>query len=172
MRKWVNKVNLSRFSTQNLFQIRAWVISARKAKHLDVTTMFTYSHFNTPLGQSERAYCLSYFIQAIPISMLHKWKNLKLHAGLWLLLTKMPTSGDLKSGDFLFFTTPHPRMSTHPPSPFPNQLPQPDWEWLRTLYEVLHELHTIKIHNHCFNAKKSLLKTRLNMCKNAPENVL
>ena len=38
-------------------------ISARKAKHLDVTTMFTYSHANTPLGQSERAYYLSYFIK-------------------------------------------------------------------------------------------------------------
>ena len=40
-RKWVNKVNLSRFSTQNLFQNRACVISTRKAKHFDVTTMFT-----------------------------------------------------------------------------------------------------------------------------------
>ena len=57
-RKWVNKVNLSSFSTQNLFQIRACVISSRKAKHLDVTTMITCSHANTPLGQSERAYYL------------------------------------------------------------------------------------------------------------------
>ena len=55
----VNKVNLSSFE---LFQIRACVISARKAKQLDATTMFTYSHANTPLGQSERAYYLSYFI--------------------------------------------------------------------------------------------------------------
>ena len=61
-RKWLNNVNLSRFSTQNLFQIRACVISARKAKHLDVTTMFAYSHANTSLGQSERAYYLSYFV--------------------------------------------------------------------------------------------------------------
>ena len=38
------------------------MISARKAKQLDVTTMLTYSHANTPLGQSERAYYLSYFI--------------------------------------------------------------------------------------------------------------
>ena len=38
------------------------MISARKAKHLDATTMFTYSHANTPLGQSERAHYLSYFI--------------------------------------------------------------------------------------------------------------
>ena len=39
------------------------MISARKAKQLDATTMFTYSHANTPLGQSERAYYLSYFIK-------------------------------------------------------------------------------------------------------------
>ena len=38
MREWINKVNLSSF------QIRACVTGARKAKHLDVTTMFTYSH--------------------------------------------------------------------------------------------------------------------------------
>ena len=38
------------------------MISARKAKHLDATTMFTYSHANTPLSQSERAYYLGYFI--------------------------------------------------------------------------------------------------------------
>ena len=58
----MNKVNLSRFLAQNLFQIRACVISARKEKHLDVTAMFTYSHANTSLGQSERACYLSYFI--------------------------------------------------------------------------------------------------------------
>ena len=28
----------------------------------DITTMVTYSHATTPLGQSERAYYLSYFI--------------------------------------------------------------------------------------------------------------
>ena len=37
---------------------------ARKEKHLDATTMFTYSHA-TPLGKSERAYYLSYFINFI-----------------------------------------------------------------------------------------------------------
>ena len=42
--------------TQAPFQIRACMISARKAKHFDVTTAFTYSHENAPLGQSERAY--------------------------------------------------------------------------------------------------------------------
>ena len=53
---------LVEFWTQKRFQIRACVISARKAKHIDVTTVFTYSHANTPLGQPERAYYLSYFI--------------------------------------------------------------------------------------------------------------
>ena len=61
----MKKVNLSRFLAQNLFQIRACVISARKAKHLDVTAMFTYSHANTSLGQSERACYLSYFIDTL-----------------------------------------------------------------------------------------------------------
>ena len=38
------------------------MISVRKAKQVEVTTMFTYSHANKPLGQSERAYYLSYFM--------------------------------------------------------------------------------------------------------------
>ena len=53
---------ISQVLTQNLFQICACVISARKAKHFDVTTMFTYSHANTLLGLSESAYYLNYFI--------------------------------------------------------------------------------------------------------------
>ena len=61
-KEWVNKVNLSSFELENFFKFDACVISARKAKQLDATTMFTYSHANTALGQSERAYYLSYFI--------------------------------------------------------------------------------------------------------------
>ena len=38
------------------------MITARKAKHLDARTMFTYSNANITLAQSERAYHLSYFI--------------------------------------------------------------------------------------------------------------
>ena len=60
MRKWVNIVN---FSNQKPFSnsclLDACMISERTAKHLDVTTVFTYSHKNRPLGQSERAYYLS-----------------------------------------------------------------------------------------------------------------
>ena len=37
------------FNSKPFFQILACMISAWKAKHLDVTTMFTYSHANMPL---------------------------------------------------------------------------------------------------------------------------
>ena len=40
------------------------MISARKAKHFDATTMFEYCHANTPLGQSEGTYYLGYFTTA------------------------------------------------------------------------------------------------------------
>ena len=40
------------------------MVSARKAKHFDATTMFEYCHANTPLGQSERTYYLGYFTTA------------------------------------------------------------------------------------------------------------
>ena len=46
------------------------MISARKAKQLDATTMFTCTHANTPLGQSERVYYLSYFIKLVPTRTL------------------------------------------------------------------------------------------------------
>ena len=61
-KEWVNKVNLSSFELENFFQfVIAWL--AREKPQLDATTMFTYSHANTPLGKSERAYYLSYFIK-------------------------------------------------------------------------------------------------------------
>ena len=50
-------------STKKVFQIHACMISMRKEKHLDATTMFTYSHANMPLGQSECEYYHSYFIK-------------------------------------------------------------------------------------------------------------
>ena len=71
----INKVNLSSFSTQNLFHIRACVISVRKAKHLDIKTMFTYSHANTPLSRSERAYYLSYFINSLYCKVQQRLKK-------------------------------------------------------------------------------------------------
>ena len=81
----------------------------------------------------------------------------------------MPTSGDLKSGDCLFFTIPRNFNETPPPHPQKNW-PSPQWEWPRTLYDVLHDAHTIKIRNHCFGARNNLCQW-LNTC-NAPETVL
>ena len=77
---------------------------------------------------------------------------------------EMPTSGDLKSGDSLFIT-PSPRISMDPPS---TNWSSPKWEWLTTLYELLHEVHTIKIHH--FDARNNLCQW-LNVCKNAPETL-
>ena len=86
------------------------------------------------------------------------------------ILTEMPTSGDLKSGDCLFFTTPTPWNFNDPPARKKNW-PSPQCECLRTLYDVLHDVHTIKIRNHSFDARNNLCQW-LNTCKNAPETVL
>ena len=40
-----------------------------------------------------------------------------------------------------------------------------------TLYEISHEVHTIKIRSHCFDARNNLCQW-LNMCRNVPETVL
>ena len=66
----------------------------------------------------------------------------------------MPTSGDLKSGNSISCTTPTHLLNVkkpppQPPQPYPTNQPAPKLrqsrEWLRTLHEVLHEVHTIKI---------------------------
>ena len=49
----------------------------------------------------------------------------------------------------LFFTTPGNSMN-------PTPLPTPDKYGNGTLYEVLHEVHTIKIHDHRFDARNNL----------------
>ena len=49
--------------------------------------------------------------------------------------------------------------------------PNPQREWLRTLHDVMHEVHTIKIHDHQF-AAGIIFVVWLNKCKNAPETVL
>ena len=61
-KEWVNKVNLSSFELENFFKFVLARLAREKPNNLTPTTMFTYSHANTPLGQSERAYYLSHFI--------------------------------------------------------------------------------------------------------------
>ena len=76
---------LVEFWTRKLFQICACMISAPKAKHLDATTMFTYSHANIPLGQSERTYYLSYFIKCYTVVYISHWLlNLLMPQVIWL----------------------------------------------------------------------------------------
>ena len=62
----INKENVWSFQPKNVSKfVIAWLAREKlKAKHLDATTMFTYSHANKPIGQSERAYYLSYFMKA------------------------------------------------------------------------------------------------------------
>ena len=74
-----------------------------------------------------------------------------------------------KIGRLSFFRYP-PGISTTSPPP-PKNWPSPQWEWLRTLYDILHDLHTIKIWNHRFDARNNLCQW-LNRCKYAPETVL
>ena len=60
-----------------------------------------------------------------------------LNGNLPVPLAEMPTFRDLKSGDSLFFTSPLPRK-------------------FRTLYQVLHEVDTIQIRDHRFDAGNNL----------------
>ena len=72
---------------------------------------------------------------------------------------EMPTSRDLKSGYSLFCTTPPLYVNSPPPQPHHHHHRQTShqiitWAWLRALFEVLHELHTIKIRfYHCNDEK-------------------
>ena len=66
----------------------------------------------------------------------------------------MPTSGDLKSGDCPFFPSP-PEFHRHPPSP-----PKKN---CGTLYDILHDVHTVK---------SRMLEIIFVNDKNAPETVL
>ena len=60
---------------------------AGETRKRDVTTMFTYSHANTPLGQSERAYYLSYFIKRHKPSFSANQNARFLYSPLEIILT-------------------------------------------------------------------------------------
>ena len=81
------------------------MISAQKAKQLGVTTMFTYSHANTPLGQPECMYYLSYFIKKdMTWSQMEEREYQQLHAGKFYNNLKYKTSAHDKL-KVLFFCT-------------------------------------------------------------------
>ena len=67
----------------------------------------------------------------------------------------MPYSRDLKSGDPLFFTTPR-NFDGPPPRPTRQIDPDPKGNDLGQIYEVLHDVHTIKFRNHRFDLRNNL----------------
>ena len=72
----------------------------------------------------------------------------------------MPSCRDLKSGDPLFFTTPRNFNGPPPPPPPPRPTrqidPDPKGNDLGQIYEVLHDVHTIKFRNHRFDPRNNL----------------
>ena len=86
--------------------------------------------------------------QRVLIDIYARWSS---------ILTEMPASGELKSGDPLFFTT----------LPTPDKYGN-DWGHYN---EVFHDIQTIEIRDHRFDARNNLCQW-LNRCKNVPETVL
>ena len=76
-KEWVNKVNLSSFELENFFKfLLAWLAREKPNNLTPQPCLFTYSHANTALGQSERAYYLSYFIKIFRIWAIDlNWKQ-------------------------------------------------------------------------------------------------
>ena len=66
-------------------------MSARKAKHLDLTTMFTYSHANTPLGQSELELSQLFYKISLLYSQTFTQLNRDCH---WLILGHMALTNE------------------------------------------------------------------------------
>ena len=90
-------------------------------------------------------FCIFMEQDEVLVTKTRKKNSANTHAAI----SEMPTSGDLKSGESLFCTTPHPPECRHPhprPPPTNSKL-----LWLRTFYEVLHEIHVIKIHFQDYN---------------------
>ena len=104
--------------------------------------------------------CKTYFICWNPILII---KHLRGNKGtepkclpqlILGLLPEMPASGNLKSRDSLFCPTPYSLLpNVNGPSPASTNRRIPPWEWLRTLYEVLHEVDIFQICNQHFNDK-------------------
>ena len=71
-----------------------------------------------PRGSQRLIFKGSLFLERCTYNRIHL---LCIRLSTLFLLTYLPTSGDLKSGDSLFCTTspPHPRMSTAPTPPPP-----------------------------------------------------
>ena len=86
-KEWVDKVNLSSFELENFFKFVLARLAREKPNNLTPQPCLQYSHANTPLGQSERAYYLSYFIKWFA-SVFHPSTRLIYALNYVLILTK------------------------------------------------------------------------------------
>ena len=64
-RKWVNKVKLLNFQLKTVFKYLCLSDVASAQQNILTSQLVSYAHADTPLRQSERAYCLCYFITLV-----------------------------------------------------------------------------------------------------------
>ena len=135
-------------------------------------TLFEYFHFCLEKLIFMRHLCRNPQFLGIFISIRHIWSSCWQDKCQIRLSLQRCQPLETLNQETVFFSLPPPRDFQWTPSPpSPENWPSPQWEWLGTLYEVLHDTHTIKIRNHCFYATNNLCQW-LNTCKNAPETVL
>ena len=91
-KEWVNEVSLSSFELENFFKfVLAWLASEKQ------NILTPQPQANTPLGQLEQAYYLSYFIYSMSIclradvSYCNKGNRRHLHAGNMSMWVKLET---------------------------------------------------------------------------------
>ena len=116
------------------------------------------------------AYMRKFHTKGVPFSGFRYMKGRDLGILSLRSVAETPTSGDLKSGDSLFFTTPPPEFQQTPSPTPPDKLTQPPMRMTLDIAWSLTWIHTAKIRNHCFDARNNLCQW-LNTCKNAPETV-
>ena len=134
-------------------------------------TLFEYFHFCLEKLIFMRHLCRNPQFLGIFISIRHIWSSCwqdKCQIRLSLQRCQpLETLNRPPAPRLSFFHYPLPGIFNEPPPPSsPENWPSPQWEWLGTLYDVLHDTHTIKIWNHCFYATNNLcqwLKIRAKM---------
>ena len=133
-------------------------------------TLFEYFHFCLEKLIFMRHLCRNPQLLGIFISIRHIWSSCWQDKCQIRLSLQRCQPLETLNRETVFFSLPPPRdLQWHPPKA--ENWPSPQWEWLRTLHDVLHDSHTIKIRNHRFDARNNLCQW-LNTCKNAPETVL
>ena len=166
--------------SKSLNAIPYWSMSEsqKQIKMRGPATLSHCSHSDSFYGQNVNA---SYIIIILGAA-LSRWYGIQVTCPKNCIVTESaqtwPRDANLlrsKNLEILSFalSTWMPMLPTPPPPPPPplTNWTSPQimiWEWLRTLYEVLHGVHTIKLCLHHWNNLCQWLKT----CKKSPETVL